>query len=171
MLTGLPNRREAMEALARAWSASNRTGEALSVMMIDLDWFKRVNDRYGHAFGDHVLKQVGIRLHKEGRRSDTLCRIGGEEFLVVCSGSDLPSAMKAADRLRRAIETMALVAEGHEKVRLSISVGVAQKERDTASINVLLGEADKAVYSAKHAGRNRVHIMARGKLHQFVSNE
>jgi diguanylate cyclase (GGDEF)-like protein len=66
---------------------------------------------------------------------------------------------------------MALVAEGHEKVRLSISVGVAQKERDTASINVLLGEADKAVYSAKHAGRNRVHIMARGKLHQFVSNE
>ena len=171
MLTGLPNRRGAMEALARAWSASNRTGEALSVMMIDLDWFKRVNDRYGHAFGDHVLKQVGIRLHKEGRRSDTLCRIGGEEFLVVCSGSDLPSAMKAADRLRRAIETMALVAEGHEKVRLSISVGVAQKERDTASINVLLGEADKAVYSAKHAGRNRVHIMARGKLHQFVSNE
>ena len=55
MLTGLPNRRGAMEALARAWSASNRTGEALSVMMIDLDWFKRVNDRYGHAFGDHVF--------------------------------------------------------------------------------------------------------------------
>lgn len=118
MLTGLPNRRGAMEALARAWSVSDRSGEALSVMMIDLDWFKRVNDRYGHAFGDSVLKHVGARLLKEGRRSDALCRIGGEEFLVVCSGSDLRSAMTAGERLRRAIETMTLAARGNEDIKL-----------------------------------------------------
>lgn len=165
LLTGLPNRRGGMEALARAWSASNRSGEALCVMMLDIDWFKRINDRYGHAFGDRVLEQVGAGLRSEARSSDTLCRIGGEEFLVVCSGSDLRSTMTAAERLRRAIATLGLVAGEGEQVELSISVGIAQKEAGTSSTDVLLGNADKALYAAKHAGRNRICVMAHGKLH------
>ena len=117
------------------------------------------------------MKHVGARLLKEGRRSDALCRIGGEEFLVVCSGSDLRSAMTAGERLRRAIETMTLAARGNEDIKLSISVGIAQKEHDTPSIDALLLAADKAMYSAKHAGRNRVHIMLKGKVHQCRPDE
>ena len=165
LLTGLPNRRGGMEALARAWSASSRSGEALCVMMLDIDWFKRINDRYGHAFGDRVLEQVGAALRTEARSNDTLCRIGGEEFLVVCSGSDLRSTLTAAERLRRAIATLGLIAGEGEQVALSFSVGIAQKEAGTSSTNVLLGNADKALYAAKHTGRNRVCVMAHGKVH------
>lgn len=165
LLTGVFNRRGGMEALIRAWSASNRSAIALCVMMLDLDWFKRINDRYGHAFGDRVLQKVAACLRSEARRSDTLCRIGGEEFLVVCSGSDLRSTMTAAERFRRAIATMGLVSDEGDHVELSMSVGVAQKEADTSTADVLIGNADKALYAAKHAGRNRICVMAHGKLH------
>ena len=165
LVTGLPNRLAAMEGLERAWSAADRSNSQLTIMMLDLDCFKSINDMYGHAFGDKVLQILGERLRAEVRRNDIVCRIGGEEFLVVCQGQDLPSTYAAAERLRCAIASMEVVSESLEKVALTVSIGVALKDSSTQDINGLLVAADKAMYAAKQAGRNRTHTSFNGRLY------
>lgn len=154
-LTGLPNRRSAMDQLEQAWSAASRSGAPLAVMVIDIDHFKHINDTHGHAAGDMVLREAASVLRTSARREDSVCRIGGEEFLVICPNTDLESAMQSAERLRTTLGTH-LIAIGESESCITTSIGVAVREPDTADIDALVSTADQALYAAKEAGRNRV---------------
>jgi diguanylate cyclase (GGDEF)-like protein len=153
-LTGLPNRRSAMDQLEQAWSAASRSGQALSVMVIDIDHFKHINDTYGHAAGDKVLREAASILRSSARREDSVCRIGGEEFLVICPNTDLNSTLQSAERLRASLSTKRMSLGQTEKT-LTISIGVATREPGTTDIDALVSTADQALYAAKESGRNR----------------
>ncbi|MFG0316993.1 MAG: HDOD domain-containing protein [Planctomycetota bacterium JB042] len=155
-LTDIPNRRFAMEALGREWDRrdADQSG-AVSVVMVDIDHFKRVNDDFGHDVGDSVLKQVAALFRDKLRQGDTVCRLGGEEFLIVCPGSDLEGARIVAERLRAAVEETEME-HGTFRGRITCSFGVAERTRGMDSIDDLLKAADVAVYAAKDAGRNTV---------------
>jgi diguanylate cyclase (GGDEF)-like protein len=154
-LTGLPNRRFARESLAEAWEASVRRGQPFACIMVDVDHFKRVNDTFGHAAGDLVLKGTAASLRKSVRRSDVLCRFGGEEFLVVCPDIDANGAFRTAERLRKAIESNVIDSDLFTG-NVTISAGAAMWNEGMADVDVLLKLADDALYDAKRAGRNRV---------------
>lgn len=154
-LTGLYNRRYAMDRLAREWVACERTLRPLSILLIDIDHFKTVNDNYGHNIGDMALKRLAEMLGEHSRRPDIACRIGGEEFFILTPETALPGALRQAERLRQAFETSTLEIEGIE-LRLTVSIGVAQKMPGMVSPEELLKVADEALYRAKHEGRNRV---------------
>lgn len=159
VLTGLPNRRHALRALERGWESSAGLAAPLSCIVIDADAFKQVNDRHGHDAGDEVLRQLARRLLHEVRTDDTVCRLGGDEFLVVCAGTPLPGAIELAEKLRDAVSTMR-VAVGDGFWQGSISVGVATRRDGMAGIDSLLREADESVYLAKRGGRNQVRAAA-----------
>jgi len=156
-LTELPNRRYAMKRLATEWATTSRTGRPLSVMMIDLDHFKAVNDTHGHDAGDLVLKQIAGVLRSSLRQADEVCRIGGEEFLVICKHTDADEGALVAERLRRAVEASVVEGNGFS-LSLTISMGLAQRAPDIADASALLKAADEQVYVAKDEGRNRVCI-------------
>ncbi|MCL5059945.1 MAG: diguanylate cyclase [Candidatus Thermoplasmatota archaeon] len=159
-LTGLPNRRSAMDQLEQAWSAASRSGLPLSVMVIDIDHFKHINDTYGHAAGDRVLREAAAILRASARREDSVCRIGGEEFLVICPNTDLKSAMQSAERLRANLSAKR-IAIGQAARTLTISIGVATREPGTADIDALVSMADQALYVAKDSGRNQAFTRQR----------
>jgi len=154
LLTGLPNRRSAMDQLEQAWSAASRSSLPLAVMVIDIDHFKQINDSYGHAAGDRVLREAAATLRASARREDSVCRIGGEEFLVICPNTDLKSAMLSAERLRASMAAERMTIGQTEKT-LTVSIGVARREPDTVDIDALVSLADQALYAAKAAGRNQ----------------
>jgi diguanylate cyclase (GGDEF)-like protein len=150
-LTGLPNRRALDDCLRSALAAAHRHAENVSVALIDVDHFKRINDRYGHATGDRVLVQLGHRLAADLRATDRLGRWGGEEFLLVCGHTPLPAALELAERLRASVAGFGF---GHGDP-VTVSIGVAQvRQGDDA--DSLLARADEALYRAKDAGRDRV---------------
>lgn len=149
-LTGLANRRQAHLVLARACEAARR-GEELAVVLFDLDRFKAVNDRHGHAVGDMVLREMGERLTALTRRSDLAARFGGEEFLAVLRDTDARAAAAYAERVRREIRRAGLPCG-----RVTVSAGVAEWTREMASPDLLLAAADGALYRAKESGRDRV---------------
>lgn len=153
-LTGLPNRRSAIDQLEQAWSAASRSGQPLSVMVIDIDHFKHINDTYGHAAGDRVLREAAAILRTSARREDSVCRIGGEEFLVICPNTDLKSAMLSAERLRASL-CAKQIAIGQTEKSITVSIGVAMREPETADMDALVSLADQALYDAKNAGRNQ----------------
>ncbi|MBT9589953.1 MAG: diguanylate cyclase [Thiobacillus sp.] len=155
LLTGLPNRRSAMDQLAQAWSAATRSGSPLAVMVIDIDHFKQINDTYGHASGDIVLREAANSLRASARREDSVCRIGGEEFLVICPNTDLNSAKQSAERLRANLEARRIPI-GEIERGITTSIGVAVRDTGTADIDALVSTADQALYRAKQAGRNQV---------------
>ncbi|MGK2953518.1 MAG: diguanylate cyclase [Thiobacillus sp.] len=155
LLTGLPNRRAAMDQLEKAWSTASRSGLPLAVLVIDIDHFKHINDAYGHATGDMVLREVAAALRGSARREESVCRIGGEEFLVICPNTDLKSAMLSAERLRANLGEKP-IAIGQTESTLTISIGVSARQADTADIDALVRSADQALYAAKEAGRNRI---------------
>lgn len=154
-LTGLPNRRSAIDQLEQAWSAASRAGTPLSVMLIDLDHFKAINDTYGHAVGDMVLREAATAMRTAARREDSVCRFGGEEFLVICPNTDLASALLSAERLRKVLATQH-IGLGQTGKHITASIGVATRETDTADIDALVSAADQALYAAKNGGRDRV---------------
>jgi len=154
LLTGLPNRRWAMEQLEQAWSAASRAHSALAVMVIDIDHFKHINDTYGHATGDIVLREAGKSLRAAARREDSVCRIGGEEFLVICPNTSLAAAMLSAERLRATLADNPIVI-GDIQQTITTSIGVAERLADTADMDALVSIADQALYVAKASGRNR----------------
>jgi two-component system cell cycle response regulator len=162
MLTELPNRRAGMEALARFWSSSRRTGRAVAALMIDVDHFKSINDRYGHAVGDRVLQCVAKAIQTAARKDDSVSRIGGEEFLLVCHDADARTALLAAERLRRMIKALAINVAGVD-IQATVSIGVASIEASMQKEDEMLSAADKALYVAKNAGRDRVALFANGK--------
>ena len=165
MLTELPNRRSGMETLTEVWSIANRSNQSMAVMLLDIDHFKVVNDTHGHAIGDKVLKQVAASIRKIARKGDTFCRMGGEEFLVVCQPGniELKSLVLFAERLRHHINTQQIVI-GELHIQISISIGIALKEASMKSEDQLVNAADKALYAAKNAGRNRVFLAINNKL-------
>jgi two-component system, cell cycle response regulator len=163
LLTNLPNRRSGMKELDQAWQASNRSGQPLAMLMIDIDHFKKVNDNHGHAVGDIVLKEVAKAIQVSARRDDSICRLGGEEFVVICRNTDLKSALQAAERLRKVISVLK-IRIGVAEVRTTVSIGVAYKDSDMPDVDALVNAADKALYGAKNAGRDRTCAMAQGKL-------
>ncbi|MER2553227.1 MAG: HDOD domain-containing protein [Thauera sp.] len=163
LLTGLPNRRAGMGALAKAWAAADRFQEPLAVLVLDVDHFKRVNDTHGHAVGDKVLIEVAQQILRAARKNDSVCRLGGEEFLMICQNTDLKAALLAADRLRRTIEAMKIEAGGGV-VRTTVSIGVSSREPRMADTDALVNAADRALYRAKESGRNRSCIIVQGQM-------
>jgi two-component system, cell cycle response regulator len=154
-LTGLPNRRYATDRLEEEWHNSIRSSTPLAVMMIDIDQFKRVNDKHGHEVGDHVLVEVSHVLRTHARQGEDVARIGGEEFLVICPNTTAAQASTGAERLRTAVESHVIRTRDFE-ARTTVSLGIAERTNDMTSIDALLKAADAAVYAAKNAGRNKV---------------
>jgi len=154
-LTGLPNRRHAMAQMDKAWKNACATGTSLSVLMIDIDKFKSVNDTYGHDVGDVVLKETARVLKGAVRRYDTAARMGGEEFLVICPGADLEEARMVGERIRLRVES-SHIKFGEFDRNLTISVGVATMLEGIDDTDHLIRLADEAVYVSKTNGRNQV---------------
>jgi diguanylate cyclase (GGDEF)-like protein len=153
-LTELPNRRFAMERLEQEWALSKRGDRTLSCMMVDIDYFKPINDKFGHPAGDEALKLVASTLRQSARTQDVVCRYGGEEFVVICPDTGIDAAYQCAERLR--LNVAALKFKNQEAgIRLTISIGVAEKKEGVASIEKLLNRADECLYAAKQGGRNR----------------
>lgn len=156
-LTGLLNRRALTQVLDHEGSRSRRFQSELSVLMIDIDHFKQVNDRYGHAIGDVVLRGVSHIVQAGIRGIDFASRYGGEELCVVLPGTDLVGAAKLAENLRRAVE-VAVFRETPETIRVTVSIGIAAIHPLNTDINAILKMADVALYQAKSNGRNRVVV-------------
>lgn len=159
-LTGLPNRRHAMRLLADFWE-NGRSGNCstehpnLVVMMMDADHFKTVNDQFGHDAGDRVLVGLARTLQHALRSDDVVCRLGGDELLVICPNTDLQGGLQGAAAAQQAVRSLR-IPTGEGTWEGSISIGVAARTATMATPQELLKEADQALYSAKRAGRNRV---------------
>ncbi len=154
-LTGLYNRRHMMERLQGEIDRSGRTSEPLCLAIMDLDDFKNVNDTHGHLTGDEVLKGIAAALIANVRNIDTLCRYGGEEFLILMPSTAADGAKKVAGRIRSAVGAKAFSAPGGTLFTVTASIGIAQMTGGDIPVS-LLERADKALYEAKHAGKNRV---------------
>jgi diguanylate cyclase (GGDEF)-like protein len=153
-LTGISNRRHLDEALTAACQAGQRHGDQVSVLLIDIDHFKQVNDQHGHNSGDQVLKIVTRRLASTLRTDDTLGRWGGEEFLVVLPRTGRAAAVTLAERLRRCVADEPVPVSDGNTLAITVSIGVASATHPAP--DRLLAVADRAMYSAKEAGRNRI---------------
>ena len=156
-LTEMPNRRYAMRRLEMEWANCNRSNTSMSVIMLDIDKFKSINDNYGHAVGDVVLQSTARQLARTLRKGDTCARIGGEEFLVICPNTDSKGASQVAERIRQAIEANTMTA-GDFDGNVTASLGVGCRAPEVKTIDGLLRVADEAVYEAKSQGRNQVVI-------------
>lgn len=154
-LTGLYNRRYLDETLPREMHRVTRNKLSLSAVMIDIDHFKHFNDTYGHEAGDMVLREVGLLLRENLRKSDIAVRYGGEEITIIMPDSSLEDARQRVEQLRRMVERMELKLVNGKAAKITISAGVAQM-REGAAADQLLRAADHALYAAKQGGRNRV---------------
>ncbi|MCS7305707.1 MAG: GGDEF domain-containing protein [Thermoguttaceae bacterium] len=154
-LTGLANRRAFDEELARRHAEFQRLKKTFSVIMVDVDHFKKFNDTYGHQAGDEVLRQVARILRDHSRAMDLVARYGGEEFALICPAASADVLKEHAERLRQAIEAMLLDFEG-KKIRVTASFGLAHLLPGEEA-NKLVERADQALYASKQAGRNCVH--------------
>lgn len=155
-LTGLANRRLFDERLDTAWQATRRGDQPLSLLLLDLDNFKQINDGHGHAVGDRVLARVAESLQGVVRQDDLLARVGGEELAVVARGAGVEPARGLAERLRNAVEELVVHTECGKQLRVTASVGVAGRTPEMDGPTELYELADRALYRAKQAGRNRV---------------
>lgn len=162
-LTGLYNRRFVMERLVEEHARFQRSGQTYAVVMLDLDHFKKVNDTYGHAVGDDVLREVAQRLRQSVRSTDTLARVGGEEFLLLLPMNDVDGALVHAGRIRKRI-CAEPISTPAASIALTVSLGVAEVLPADANASSVVSRADAALYSAKAAGRNRVECARRATM-------
>jgi len=158
MLTGVLNARAYYAACEQHISAASRTGQRYAVLFVDLDHFKAVNDTYGHAAGDAVLKAVAACLGQSIRKSDALGRIGGEEFSVFLPNTLQPGALQLGESMRAAIESLN-PSIGSQNLRITASIGVAVCATPDEPMQAIQQRADKAMYTAKSLGRNRVSAL------------
>jgi diguanylate cyclase (GGDEF)-like protein len=159
-LTRLSNRRHFIQAAPPQLEAALRGGPPLSVVLVDVDHFKRINDEYGHHVGDQVLVSVAAALRQEARAQDVVARFGGEEFALLLPDTDAEAARALAERCRASIDGLSNVLDGHI-VKVTVSLGVATAPHPAvARVEHLLRLADEALYRAKAAGRNRVQLAA-----------
>ena len=156
-LTGLPNRRGLDDTLKRLVAHANRTHTPVSLIAVDLDHFKNINDTYGHDKGDEVLAAFGVMLRANLRGADVAARSGGEEFVVVLPETDRSGAMHVAQHLRRATAALTVPRLG---ARITASFGIATLPDDALDIDAMLRLADRALYAAKQRGRNRVEAVS-----------
>ena len=156
-LTGLPNQRASHETLQRMMAQSDRTRKPLSVLLLDLDHFKQVNDVFGHAAGDNVLAAVGVTLRSSVREADFCGRFGGEEFIALLPDTGLGDAALVAEKIRAGVEAIKVPAVKRD---ITISIGVATSPDHGVDVDVVSRCADRALYAAKEAGRNRVELAA-----------
>jgi diguanylate cyclase (GGDEF)-like protein/PAS domain S-box-containing protein len=158
MLTGLPNRRHFLAQLDQEMARVSRTNDhSASVLMIDIDFFKQVNDTFGHTTGDGALRHLAGLMRQELRKIDTLGRLGGEEFGIILPGAALPAAEIFAERLRKVVAESPVEYPGHA-IPLTISIGVTEIKAGDASADDALIRADRALYHAKECGRNKVTV-------------
>jgi two-component system cell cycle response regulator len=156
-LTGLHNRRYMETHLATLADQAANRAKPLALMMLDIDYFKSINDRYGHDAGDDVLREFAVRIRKSIRGIDLACRYGGEEFVIVMPETDLHVAGMVAERLRRSIAGEPFsIEKGTKRLDVTISIGIATLEIKGEAISDVLKRADQALYRAKNDGRNRV---------------
>ena len=160
-LTGIFNRRYLDETLTRELIRAQRVSYPVSVIMGDIDYFKKINDKYGHQAGDDVLKEFARLLKRYCRGSDIPCRYGGEEFLLLMPDSPLDGAVRRAEELRLAMADMRLEYDGSPLGKITISLGVASFPEHGADAKSLLHAADEALYEAKGTGRDRVVVYRR----------
>jgi diguanylate cyclase (GGDEF)-like protein len=153
-LTRLLNRRAFEQQMAHEIAASHRSGSPLGLLLIDIDHFKRVNDRFGHATGDAALRLVAERLAAAARRSDVLARLGGEEFGMLLPSSDAAGIRQAAERLRSAVGTHAIACPDAE-LPITVSIGASMRLSGETDAEAMLRRADQALYRAKAEGRDR----------------
>jgi diguanylate cyclase (GGDEF)-like protein len=160
-LTGLYNRRHFDELIETEVGLSNRHGDPNSILLIDIDYFKAINDTYGHYVGDLVLKAMTNILQENLRSTDAICRIGGEEFAVLCKRADKAGAMEIAEKLRAAVEATPMAPESDDELMITVSIGVASVPYNSKNTTAkqLYKDVDKAMYYSKNHGRNLVtHI-------------
>ena len=161
-LTSLNNRRFFDQRIIEEIERSRRNSQPLSCLFIDIDFFKRINDEYGHTAGDKVLQQIAKLLDSHMRRSDVLSRFGGEEFAILLCNTAADSAEETAERLRSAVESNKMLTSDKTELNLTISIGVATAYSAHSVLNIeqqserLLKSADEALYDAKQQGRNKV---------------
>lgn len=156
MLTGAMTRRAFSDALRKSFAARARTRAKASLVLFDLDHFKRINDTHGHSAGDAVLKAVARTVMRELRIEDSFGRIGGEEFAILVANADAEVAADVAERVRAAIERTTI--PGHPALRVTASFGIAEATDGVLDVEDLTSRADAQLYSAKSSGRNRVHV-------------
>ena len=154
VLTGFPNRRYATECLAKEWSGAVRNNRPLSCLIIDIDEFKLINDTHGHDVGDKVLQQVAQTISEAMRTTDFVCRMGGDEFIVVCPDTSLEAALACAERIRAHVEPLGNSIQGAPKT--TVSIGVSIRDINMKNPEDMTKRADEGVYHAKQTGRNRV---------------
>jgi len=159
-LTNIPNRRSFSIQMNKEWSRNMREEKPLGLLMLDIDRFKVFNDTYGHQLGDEALRIISATLKESLRRSsDFVARWGGEEFAVLLPNSDINGAWETADRIRKSIEQIPIPISNEESTRLTVSIGVSSiVPTPDCNQEALFMQADKALYAAKDAGRNKVLI-------------
>jgi PAS domain S-box/diguanylate cyclase (GGDEF) domain len=157
-LTGINNRRYFMERAEHELRRANRSGNQLSIFMLDIDHFKRINDRYGHKVGDLVLKMLAQVCQSALRDIDILARMGGEEFAVLLPETESSLAIEVARRLQDSINKASLPLEGDLVIKIQVSIGVASMTSPYDNMDILLHRADTALYEAKNTGRNRICV-------------
>jgi diguanylate cyclase (GGDEF)-like protein/PAS domain S-box-containing protein len=156
-LTGLYNRRRFLELAQTEFERARRYKRPLSMMIFDIDHFKRVNDAYGHPIGDQVLRAIANLCREQLREADPVGRYGGEEFIALIVETSPENALRAAERLRQAVENLTTIT-GKGEIKVTISVGVAGMNKHAPNLETLINRADQAMYVAKHKGRNRVML-------------
>lgn len=154
-LTTLPNRRAAMERLEQEWALTKRGNRNFTCMMVDVDFFKSINDRFGHPVGDQVLKRVAAELRQVARAQDMVCRYGGEEFLVICPDTDVLEGSLCAERMRKRVQSIP-VKHGTHTIEVTVSIGLAERVDGMSSWEDVLNLSDQRLYMAKQTGRNKV---------------
>src|SRR5436309_10327299 len=160
-LTGLHNRRYMESHLSTLVEQASSRGKPLALMILDIDFFKSINDTYGHDAGDDVLREFAVRVRKSIRGIDLACRYGGEEFVIVMPETDLPVAGMVAERLRRSIANEPFaVHKGDKRLDVTVSIGLSTLEHKGEPLSDVLKRADTALYRAKNDGRNRVVTLA-----------
>ncbi|BCK87873.1 hypothetical protein MIZ01_1670 [Sideroxyarcus emersonii] len=167
-LTNLPNRTLLLDRLAQAISISSRTNRKISLLFIDLDGFKLVNDTYGHDVGDRLLIEVGKRLLSSIREGDTVARLGGDEFVVTMLESNLPLAIIVAKRILESLKLPYDLGVDEAITSISGSIGIAEYPDHARNIEDLLSAADKAMYAAKNQGKNQFTIFSPENHDQFM---
>lgn len=156
-LTALYNKRYFKNRVEQEFVRFQRDGTNMSIIQIDLDFFKQVNDTYGHQAGDKVLKNIASIIMAHCRKNDIAARVGGEELAIIACGDELQAAAKAAERIRLEIENSASTWQGKE-IKITASFGVASANKSSENPWQVYQKADEALYQAKHTGRNRVCV-------------
>ena len=165
-LTSIYNRRYFEEEVAKRITMAKKQKQEYSILMLDADYFKKVNDTYGHKLGDRVLIELASAAESALRDNDIVARYGGEEFVIYLASASASQGIAVAERLRQSIEKIVVLSEDNREVKFTVSIGVSTSEISD-NIDVLIKTADEALYRAKQNGRNRVELFTPDNLAKF----